>query len=248
REYDPGDRPQDIDWRQSAKGDRLYVRQKEWQTAQTVLFWTQNDKGMALRTGRAQTSKHDGAIIISLALGILLTGAGERIGPMMDLNHTGHSERALQYLAESLFRKPDPLPAGPALPVAGTLPKHSSLILCGDFMRSPESLDIAMGLLSRQSPQGLLIQILDPAEMDLTYNGRVIFRPMDDNSEFPIANVASVRKAYQQRLKDHIDSVRMIARRHGYGHVLHITSDDPRAALSEAWHAMAPQLRLQAGG
>jgi hypothetical protein len=118
REYDPGDRPQDIDWRQSAKGDHLYVRQKEWQTAQTILFWAQNDKGMALQTGRARTSKHDGAIIISLALGILLTRSGEHIGPLEEPNHTGHSERALQNLAESLTRKPNPLPAGPSLPLA----------------------------------------------------------------------------------------------------------------------------------
>ena len=36
REYIFGDRPQDIDWRQSAKGDRIYIRQKEWQT---TLHW-----------------------------------------------------------------------------------------------------------------------------------------------------------------------------------------------------------------
>ncbi len=248
REYDPGDRPQDIDWRQSAKGDHLYVRQKEWQTAQSILFWAQNDKGMALQTGRARTSKHDGAIILSLALGILLTRAGEHIGPLEEPNHTGHSERALQNLAESLTRKPGPLPAGPLLPLVRALPKQSSLVLCGDFLCPPESLDLTLSLLSRQSPQGILIQILDPAEMDLSYNGRVIFRPMDGGSEFQIANVASVRKAYKERLTNHINTVQMIARRHGYGHILHITSDDPRTTLSGAWHLMAPQPRMQARG
>ncbi len=248
REYDSGsDRPQDIDWRQSAKGERLYVRQKEWQTAQTILFWTQNDRGMALKSNTAQSSKHEAAVILSLGLAILLTRSGERIGPVNDSVRAGRGELALQNLGEILALKPDPLPVIPQLPITETLPRRSSLILSGDFLQLPEELDRALGPLAAQAPHGLLFQILDPAEADLPYNGRVIFRPFDDSRDYSIANVPSIRDAYRARLHDHIESVRTLARRHGYAHVLHITRDDPRIALSAAWQAMSPQLDMAAG-
>jgi uncharacterized protein (DUF58 family) len=247
RPYDSGDRPQDIDWRQSAKGDHLYIRQKEQQTAQTVLFWVQNDQGMYLQHARAQTSKYEAGVILSLALGLLLTRAGEHVGILNDPTRTGRSTHAIDMLGQTLCQRPAALPTGPVLPIAATLPKRTSLVLCGDFMHPPAALDMTLRVLSEQASQGTLIQILDPLEYDLPHNGRAIFRPLDDSGEFPIANVASIRTAYQERLLAHIDTVRKIALRHRYGHVLYITRDDPRLALSSVWRQMAPQPRLQAG-
>lgn len=248
REYDPGDLPQDIDWRQSGKSDHLYIRQKEKQTAQSVLFWVQTDKGMQIRHGRALASKHETGIIISMALALLLTRAGERVGALSEPNRLGRGEPALQHLGETLWRKPIALTNGPQLPIVGTLPKYSSAVLCGDFMQPPDSLDLTLGLLATQAQQGLLIQILDPSEADLPFNGRMVFRSIDEQLEFPISHVPSIRRAYQERLQNHIDTVHMIARRHGYAHIVHVTRDNPREILPEAWRALAPQPRLQAGG
>jgi hypothetical protein len=248
REYDPGDRPQDIDWRQSAKSDRVFVRQKEWQTAQNILFWVQNDRGMALKTGRSEHTKHEAAIILSLALGILLTRAGERIGPLQESNRTGRNDLALQYLGETLCRRNPALPPGPELPALNKVPGQSSLIFVGDFMQKPDAIEKTLHHYAAQAPHGLLIQTLDPAEVELPFNGRVIFRPFDDSKDIPISSVPSIRKTYSDRLRAHIDEIRSIARHHGYGHVLHITSDDPRLSLSEAWQLLAPQPRLAAGG
>ncbi len=33
RHYEPGDQPQLIDWRQSAKSDQVFVRELEWEAA-----------------------------------------------------------------------------------------------------------------------------------------------------------------------------------------------------------------------
>lgn len=248
RPYDQGDQPQDIDWRQSAKGDHLYVRQKEQQTAQNILFWVQNDQGMNLQHPRALTSKYESGVIFSLALALLLTRAGEHIGTLDNPMQTRRGGMAVDRLGLSLCQRPLPIPSGPVLPVAATLPKRSTLVLCGDFMQPPAAIDMNLRVLSERAPQGILLQILDPLEYDLPHNGRAIFKPLDDSAEFPIANVASIRAAYQDRLKNHIETIRQIARRHHYAHVLHITSQDPRAALSSAWRQLAPQPRLQAGG
>src|SRR5215472_8820812 len=39
RQYQPGDSAQRIDWRESAKSQRLYVRETEWEAAQSVWLW-----------------------------------------------------------------------------------------------------------------------------------------------------------------------------------------------------------------
>ena len=154
---------------------------------------------------------------------------------------------ALQHLGDALCRMPETLSVTPELPRAENLPRQSSIILAGDFLQSPDEIDRALGVLAAQSPHGLIFQILDPAEHDLPYNGRVIFRPFDDSRDYSIANVPSIRQAYATRLQNHIETVKALARRHGFGHVLHVTRDDPRHALSTAWQILSPQLQQDGG-
>ena len=39
RQYQPGDAASRIDWRESAKSQRLYIRETEWEAAQSVWLW-----------------------------------------------------------------------------------------------------------------------------------------------------------------------------------------------------------------
>src|ERR1700748_2035802 len=40
-----------IDWRQSAKSQQLFVREREWEAAQTVLFWSDAGPDMNFASG-----------------------------------------------------------------------------------------------------------------------------------------------------------------------------------------------------
>jgi len=53
REYNEIDRPQDIDWRQSAKNEHVFIREKELQTPQSVYFWTKCSAGMRFQSAQA---------------------------------------------------------------------------------------------------------------------------------------------------------------------------------------------------
>ena len=238
RDYDPADRPQDIDWKQSAKGDRVFIRQKQHQTAQTILFWAQQDRGMSLRSGKLPYSKGESAVILALATAILNIRAGDRVRALDDATHTGRGENALHHLGAVLCHRPVPLPAGPLLPVAGHIPHPAALVLCGDFMARPDAIDAALGGLAARAPQGVLIQTLDPLESELNLNGRVIFRPFDDSRDIPVANVQSIREAYIERMHAHLATVRGLARRHGFRHIVHNTRDDIRDTLSTLWLTM----------
>src|SRR3546814_11915678 len=53
RHYDMGDQPHSIDWRQSAKSDMVFVRQMEWEAAQSVWIWRDTSASMGWKIGRA---------------------------------------------------------------------------------------------------------------------------------------------------------------------------------------------------
>src|SRR4029077_18972961 len=84
RQYQPGDAASDIDWRESAKSQRLYVRETEWEAAQSVWLWRDPSASMDYTSagyiaGAGWPSKRDRADLILVALASLLVRGGERL-------------------------------------------------------------------------------------------------------------------------------------------------------------------------
>ena len=80
RRYRAEDPSTVIDWRQSAKSQHLYVREREWEAAETVWFWRDGSLGMRYASHRNVPEKWERATVLALALGSLLVRGGERIG------------------------------------------------------------------------------------------------------------------------------------------------------------------------
>ena len=79
RRYQPGDPAQRIDWRQSAKSDRVYVRENEWEAAQSVWLWRDGSASMRWRVARDRPTKLERADLLLLALAALLVRGGEHV-------------------------------------------------------------------------------------------------------------------------------------------------------------------------
>src|SRR6202011_1311584 len=69
-----------IDWRRSAKDDRLYVREREWEAAHTVFLWIDRSPSMWFASSLALQPKIDRALVLGLAAADLLVRGGERVG------------------------------------------------------------------------------------------------------------------------------------------------------------------------
>lgn len=57
----PGDEYSAIDWRRSARSDHLYIRQTEWEAAQTVSLWVDPGQAMRYRGNKKHPTKGDRA-------------------------------------------------------------------------------------------------------------------------------------------------------------------------------------------
>lgn len=224
REYQDSDRPQDIDWRQSAKTDHVYVRERELQTPQNVYLWCNRSKSMDFKSSAALYSKQDAAQIITLASAILLQRAGEQIG-FLGEGRTGRSEIALDKIGQRLLERSDNV-----LPKSGAA-QNNSLFLCGDFLEPLKDIEASF---NTYQTSGFVVQVLDPAELDLPYSGHVVFDGLGGAHE-KIDNVTAIRSAYQDRIQHHIDGVEALCETNGWGYALHRTDAALHDTLLKIW-------------
>ncbi|MFN6977904.1 MAG: DUF58 domain-containing protein, partial [Gemmobacter sp.] len=72
-----GDSARLIDWRRSARGDAHFVREREWQAAQSVTLWVDGSRSMAFSGQARRPAKGDRARLLALSLAVLLVRGGE---------------------------------------------------------------------------------------------------------------------------------------------------------------------------
>ena len=236
REYTQSDHLQDIDWRQSAKNDHIFIKQKEWQTTQKTYLWCASGSSMNYSSAKNIYSKQACAQIISLSLALLLRRSEEQVGLFGDLK-TGKSDDKMQKIGQILL---DNSNIEQSLPnsLDFALPQHSSFIAIGDFLAPINDISDAFSSISMAAQNALIIQIIDPAELDLTYRGRVKFKDINSNESTVINHVASVRSQYKKRMEAHINQVRLLCYERGWSYVLHKTDTDIAQTLKDIWLMM----------
>lgn len=223
REYSAQDRPQDIDWRQSGKTDRVFIRQKERQLPQTALFWCCGHENMNFTSNKNHPTKADSAKILTLALALLMVRGGERVGSLGS-SQIGRSETALENLGNRLIEPEDREPLPRLSPARGQ--KNALLVLAGDFLSHTHEIEMCFDTLAPNAGNACIIQILDPAEIDLPWNGRALFRDPTGAVLEPVPNIGSIREAYKKRMEDHMVKIETITKRNGWNYILHKT-DEP---------------------
>ncbi len=121
RPFLPGDSSHRIDWRASAKSDRSFIRETEWEAAQTVYLWRDSSPSMAWRSGSAVPFKRERADLLLLALAALLFRGGERVRLVGAPTRLRGGHGALEDLAQALADIEGGLGLPPAIPVSGHL-------------------------------------------------------------------------------------------------------------------------------
>lgn len=232
RDYDPSDRPQDIDWRQSAKGDSVYVREREQQSAQNILFWTSSSASMDFSSSQNLPTKQYAARVLTLATAILLTKGHETVQLLGGDFLPGRTEKTLQHFAEDLIAQ-----EGHDLNSlhVKSVKANTALVLVSDFLDEMEDIRHALRPFAQSVKKGLLVQVLDPAEIELPYDGRYIFEDPAHEKKETINNVASIRDAYQERIAKHMSELKALANRRGWDLVLHRTDEDIGKTLFKIW-------------
>ena len=230
RRYQPSDPTQRIDWRQSAKSDRVYVRETEWEAAQSVWLWRDASASMNWRGTPSLPSKLQRADLLLLALAALLVRGGEHVALLGSGQPPASGRAALQRLAMQLHRD-GKAAAAPGLPAAQPLPRDGRLVMIGDFLSPLEDIRTTVAAFARCGVRGHLLQILDPAEENLPFSGRVLFEGAENDGELLFGRAETVRDAYRSVYAEHQQALRDLARGVGWTMLAHRTDHAPQTVL-----------------
>jgi uncharacterized protein (DUF58 family) len=238
--YRLGDAANAIDWRQSAKSQHLYVREREWEAAQSVWLWRDGSPGMRFSSGGE--SKIERASLLALALGVLLVRGGERIALFGEPEAPVNSRAAYRRIGYALGERE---PADDAVPPERPLPRNAQFVWFGDFLAPLGEIEAAIRRLTRHNAGGRLVHIVDPAEEDFPYAGRTRFEAVKGTDNHILGRAESVAPEYRARFKAHSEAVALLARKLGWNYLAHRTDRSPQTAMVALYADLGGGQRLR---
>lgn len=245
RQYYPGDELRRLDWRQSAKSDRLYLRQTEWSAAQSIYLWCDQSPSMDFTSHRDLSSKLERAQVMLLALATVLSHAGERVALLGHDAPPMAGRHVAERLAEHLLHETKTLDRLDGLPPATLLPAHAHVVLISDFLIPLPELARMIDHFADQDVHGHLLQILDPAEIDMPYTGRVKFEGLEQEGSLLVGRADFLREAYRDRLAEHWSALRDLATIAGWTCSRHVTNGSATQSLLQLYQWLAADYRLR---
>jgi uncharacterized protein (DUF58 family) len=104
-------------------------------------------------------------------------------------------------------------------------------VLIGDFLEPLDEIAGRLTTLASNDVAGHVVQILDPAEETLPYQGRTEFLEFGGTGRLLAGRAETLRERYQARLQEQRDGLRDLARRLGWSFTVHSTGRPPQQVL-----------------
>ena len=230
-----GDSRRMIDHRRSAMGDVQFVREREWQIAQSVMLWV--DQGAAMRFASAPElpTKADRARVLTLAIAILLIRGGERVGLTGTSLPPRRGNAQILRLAE-MFSEDATDDYAP--PEHRAMIPHARAVFVSDFMGDIAAVKLALTKAADRGVRGVLYHVLDPAEEAFPFRGRTIFESVGGTLEHETLKASELKNRYLSRLAARKDELQALCSVAGWQYGIHHTNASAQSGLLWLWRAL----------
>ncbi|HAO95025.1 MAG TPA: DUF58 domain-containing protein [Verrucomicrobiales bacterium] len=232
REYAPGDDVRHLDWKVQAKTERYYIKQYEQETnfvAHLLL-----DGSESMKYGSGEISKFEYGKMMAACLAYLILHQRDAVALGI------FDEEVQEYLPRSdnrdnLFRIMDrlagfePLRGTRLAPVlhgmAGQIKRKGIVIVISDFFDDEEELLQSVQHLRFKGHEVIMMQVLDPCEIDFPFTGNVEFEGLED---LPIIRTrpSQIKKSYHREFEKFRERLRSDVERHQC-HFVGVRTDQP---------------------
>lgn len=240
RSFTFGEPANRVDWRRSARDDRYYVREREWEAAHTIWMWMDRSPSMGFASSLAQAPKIERALVLGLALADVLVRGGERVGHL-GLTNPIASRSIVDRFCEAIASDRTP-PAD--LPPVQPLPALTEAVLIGDFLTPAAGLRAAIEGLSARGARGHVLVVADPVEETFPFEGQAVLADVEGPQTLRVGDAGSFRDTYLERIREHRLAIREACARRGWSFAVHRT-DRP---ASEAILALAGRITDRGAG
>ena len=203
-----GDTLAQIDWRRSGRSDRLFVREMEWEAAETVMIWADRSASMDFNSDAAPRTKEERGALLALALSVLLARGDERFGLLgTDAERPATGQSQLQRMAALLTASPDVRPDH-GVPPRILQRRVGRAVFLSDFFGPEDATMAAVSEASARGIGGILVEILDPVEEDLS-----LYRPHAVRIHDPCRSRHDDRRASAARYAQGLSGPKLAERR-----------------------------------
>lgn len=221
-----------VDWRRSARSDRLFARDRERAAPCTLRLWTDTRPSMTWRSREALPTKASRALVLALALAAGVRAGGERATGF----EAGLARPGLEALAAQLMEAGEDADRL-ALPVRG----RDLVLAASDGLERPELWAQRLERIGAGDGARVLLIVNDPAEEDFPFSGRILFEAPGSAARELVGRAEARAGAYRAAFAAHRAAVAAAAQAARFAVVLHRTDHPPGPALD----ALAAALDLR---
>lgn len=215
RDYVQGDSLRHLDWKLFGRSERYFIKQFQEETSLRVHFVLDASASMAFRHS-GKLTKYQFARELTAAGAYLAHHQQDSIGLVIYddqvrrwLPTKGGNRHVRNFLEALGTHEPGGrTDTGKALEaLAEGMARRGLVLMLSDLLDAPEAVFRALAHFRRRGHDVVLVQVLDPAELDLPFDGASDFIDMETGERLE-ADAALVRRAYCEAIGAAIDGFR----------------------------------------
>ncbi len=213
KEYTPGDEIKHIDWKAFGKFDKYYVKQFEDET--NLGCYLLLDGSGSMDFGSEGVTKLEYARTLAASFAYFLLRQGDAVGALVFDDAPGvflppssknrHLDDVLQVL--------DSIPGTGRTDIARALSsmaervrRRGIMMVFSDMLDDADRVMNIAKVMRKRKQEVVVFHVMDPAELDLPYEGLTIFEGLEGEGEL-LVDPDDVRDQYAKEMRAHIDHI-----------------------------------------
>jgi uncharacterized protein (DUF58 family) len=207
RGYVPGDDIRRVDWRVFARTDKYYIKEFEADSNANFSVLLDVSKSMAFGT---RITKLDYAKTLAACLTYLVSKQRDRVGLVTFdeevIDHVPPSAKHVDVVLHTLDRVQAKRPGRFGVPIrklAEHFGRRGIVVVISDFYEEPDEILDAVSLIRFRGNDVILFHVLDPAEIDFSFDDASSFEDLESGEQLPVVPDA-LREQYRAMIREHI--------------------------------------------
>jgi uncharacterized protein (DUF58 family) len=239
REYSPGDEIRRIDWKALGKFDRYFI--KEYEDETNLRAYLVLDTSASMDYASNGITKFDYGCTLAASLAYLILKQQDAAGLVTFSSRVEAfipPKAKRDYLIQILHALENRGPAGETNvgkileDIGGQIKRRGLVILVSDLLDEPEQVLKGLRLFRFKGNDVIVFHLLDQAELDLPFDGNILFEDLEAANLKVVADPRSIRNTYREVVQEFINEMRKQCRDSSIDYQLISTSTPLDQALA----------------
>ena len=217
REYAPGDDLRYVDWKVFGKTDKVYLKQFEAETNLVCYLLVDISESMCYQSEASPLSKLEYSQCLAAALGTIvlrqrdsvsLATCDDQVREFLRESGTpSHWRQLVEVMQQAVPKRKSAL--GPVLhEISRRIKRRGVVVLLSDLLGDVDQLLVGLKHLRHQRHEVIVLQTLDPAEIEFPFERTTKFQGLESMPEV-LAEPRALRKTYMAELQKFLQQIKI---------------------------------------